>query len=62
MQTVRLYGSQVDKIVELVKEAKDKVTSGEVTGLPHSAEDEIRELDSILYALGEDDEDDEGGE
>lgn len=52
--TARLDGSQADKIIELVNERKEKVLSGEITGLPQSVEDEISELNGILYALGED--------
>jgi hypothetical protein len=55
-QTVRLDGDQVDKLVELVKEHKDKILGGDVTGFGQSVADEISDWDSILYALGEDDE------
>lgn len=56
-QTVRLDGDQVDKLVTLVKERKEKVLAGKVPGItgPSMIADEAADWDMILYALGEDD-------
>lgn len=55
--TVRLNGSQADKLIELVKEHKEKIQSGEITGFGQSVQREIDDWDLILYALDDDDDD-----
>lgn len=55
-QTVRLDGDQVDLIVELVNERKEKLLSGKITDFSRPVVDAVSDLDSVLYALGEDDE------
>ena len=60
MLTVRIDGDLADKVIELVKEHKEKIQSGEITGFPQPVEREIADWDMVLYAFGEDD--DENGE